>query len=372
MKLKIHPGSIALILMTILNCTGNQPHGNEFSDSPEQWPIMPFYRVDSMNPVLLPSGKAEFYDSILQQSVRWEEKDVFNPAAVVRDGKVFLLYRAEDDIGIYKGTSRIGMAVSADGLHFDKFPQPVFYPGGDAMKMYEWPGGCEDPRIVSSAEGKYIMTYTAWDGKTARLCIAASSDLVHWEKIGLAFRDAFKGRFNDTWTKSGSIVCRQNGDSVLAEKINGKYWMYFGDTDIFLAQSDDLLSWEPITGPSGNPEPVLRPRKGYFDSQLVEPGPPAILTSHGIVLIYNGMNSSEYGDNNIPAGTYSAGQALFDRSDPSKCINRLEESFFFPEKDYEITGQINRVCFLEGMVFFKGRVFLYYGTADSKVAVAVM
>ena len=29
------------------------------------------------------------------------------------------------------------------------------------------------------------------------------------------------------------------------------------------------------------------------------------------------------------------------------------------------------MCFLEGLVYFKGRWFLYYGTADSKIAVAV-
>jgi predicted GH43/DUF377 family glycosyl hydrolase len=42
-----------------------------------------------------------------------------------------------------------------------------------------------------------------------------------------------------------------------------------------------------------------------------------------------------------------------------------------PEKKYEITGQVNQVCFLEGMVPFNGKWFLYYGTADSKIAVAV-
>ena len=42
-----------------------------------------------------------------------------------------------------------------------------------------------------------------------------------------------------------------------------------------------------------------------------------------------------------------------------------------PDKKYEIEDQIDLVCFLEGLVHFKGTYFLYYGTADSKIAVAI-
>ncbi len=161
---------------------------------PSEWALLPFNRIDSINPVLLPSNTLTFMDPILNQSVLWEEKDVFNPAAVVKDGRVYLLYRAEDNIGIYKGTSRIGLAFSFDGLHFKKNPEPVFYPSEDSMKIYEWPGGCEDPRVVMSEDNQYIMTYTAWEGKTARLCVAVSKDLMHWEKKGLAFSKAYYGK----------------------------------------------------------------------------------------------------------------------------------------------------------------------------------
>jgi predicted GH43/DUF377 family glycosyl hydrolase len=113
------------------------------------------------------------------------------------------------------------------------------------------------------------------------------------------------------------------------------------------------------------------PRKGKFDSQLVEPGPPAILTEKGIVFIYNSRNSPEYGDPALPAGTYSAGQILADKNDPFNIIDRCEKNFFTPDKPYEITGQVNNVCFLEGLVYFKDKWFLYYGTADEQIAVAV-
>jgi predicted GH43/DUF377 family glycosyl hydrolase len=102
----------------------------------------------------------------------------------------------------------------------------------------------------------------------------------------------------------------------------------------------------------------------------VEPGPPAIVTKHGIVFIYNSRNSPEYGDPNLPPGTYSAGQILADPKNPFRIIDRSEQTFFKPDKDYEIRGQVNNVCFLEGLVYFKKRWFLYYGTADSQIAVA--
>ena len=146
--------------------------------------------------------------------------------------------------------------------------------------------------------------------------------------------------------------------------------MYFGDTDLFMAYSDDLIHWQPLLEQQ-KLKPVLKPRNGYFDSRLVESGPFALLTGDGIVLIYNGMNADEGGDPNLPRGAYCAGQALFDAEDPSRLIGRLERSFMKPDKDYEIEGQVNQVCFLEGMVPFKGKWFLYYGTADSRIAVAV-
>jgi predicted GH43/DUF377 family glycosyl hydrolase len=42
-----------------------------------------------------------------------------------------------------------------------------------------------------------------------------------------------------------------------------------------------------------------------------------------------------------------------------------------PDNIYEISGQVGHVCFAEGLVNYKGKWFLYYGTADSKIAVAV-
>lgn len=329
------------------------------------WAILPFIKVDSVNPILV-AGDGEFVCPLLRRPVKWEKKDVFNPAAVVRDGKVFMLYRAEDEIGKYSGTSRIGLAVSDDGLHFSRRDQPVLFPENDTLKTYEWEGGVEDPRVVETAEGTYLMTYTGYDGKIARLLVATSPDLIHWTKRGTVLN----GRHKDTWSKSGAIVARREGSRIVAEKINGLYWMYFGDTDLYLATSPDLLHWQPVEE-DGRLKPVLQPRKNYFDSRLVESGPFALLKEDGILLIYNGMNAESEGDTTYARGSYCAGQALFDKSDPSSVIERLERPFMIPDKPYEKSGQVNEVCFLEGMVPFDGKWFLYYGTADSKIAVAV-
>ena len=329
------------------------------------WAILPFMKVDSVNPILS-AGVGKFVCPILKREVNWEEKDVFNPAAVVRHDSVFLIYRAEDNIGKYAGTSRLGLAVSADGLHFIRKKEPVLFPDKDYMQVYEWEGGIEDPRIVEREDGTYIMTYTAYDGKVARLCIASSSNLVKWTKHGLVLQ----GKYIDAWSKSGAIVANQVGEKIVAQKINGKYWMYFGDTDLFMATSEDLIHWQPLEE-NNKIKSVLQPRKGYFDSRLVESGPFALLTEKGIILIYNGMNLDTGGDSTIAKGAYCAGQALFDKNDPTKLIDRLEKNFMRPDQPFEISGQINQVCFVEGLASFKGNWFLYFGTADSKIAVAI-
>jgi predicted GH43/DUF377 family glycosyl hydrolase len=196
------------------------------------------------------------------------------------------------------------------------------------------------------------------------------------------FKKVAGGKYVQIWSKSGSVVTKRVGEKLVAAKINGKYWMYFGESNIYAATSDNLIDWTPVEETDESKKQydemrkheafkiIFAPRKGKFDSELVEPGPPAILTDKGIVFIYNSKNHEKYGDANLPAGTYSAGQVLLNASDPTQVIARTESNFFKPEKSYEITGQVNSVSFLEGLVFFKNKWLLYYGTADSKIAVA--
>lgn len=340
------------------------------ADTSSNWTLLPFVKMDEVNPILKP-GTGSFIDPISKKEVKWEEKDVFNPAIVMRNGKVYMLYRAQDKIGKPGGTSRIGLAVSTDAVHFTRMPKPVLYPDNDAFKSKEWEGGCEDPRVVQDDKGVYYMTYTAFDGKTARLFVATSTDLMHWKKHGSVFAKAYHGKYVDKWSKSGSIVSRYINGQAIATKIEGKYWMYWGDTQIFCAISFDLINWIPLEVQNGDLKVVLPTRKGKFDSDLVESGPPAMLTEKGVLLMYNSRNVPSIGDKSLPEGTYTPGEVLFHWHDPTKILSRTDHYFMKPEKPYEITGQVNQVCFLEGLTQFKGAWYLYYGTGDSRIAVAV-
>ena len=326
----------------------------------------PFTKANDVNPVIVPRDAARF---------PWEAGATFNPGAVVKDGKVFVLYRAEDATGeasIGGHTSRIGLAESADGLRFTRRGAPVLFPDSDAQHSNESPGGVEDPRIVETGDGGYVLTYTQWNRQVPRLAVATSRDLIHWTKHGPAFAWSRSGKYLNMESKSGAILTRVEGDHLIAARVNGTYWMYFNVPEVLIATSDNLLDWTPLEDADGRLVKVVQPRPGYFDSWLVEAGPPAILTAHGIVLIYNAGNSSTVGDSRLPARVYTAGQALFDARNPIKLIGRSAEPFIQPTEPYERTGQYPEgTTFVEGLVPFHGRWYLYYGSADSRVGVAV-
>ncbi len=386
--------SIAIIFFSIVLLPDSSNGQRTFVNNDEQpWMLYPFKKEEKLFPILK-SDSTSFLCPIAKKEVKWQEQFVFNPAAIVRNGKVYLLFRGEDKIGKFGGTSRLGIAESSDGLHFTKYPMPILFPDNDANLEYENEGGCEDPRVVESEDGTYFLTYTAFNGKLARLCVATSKDLFHWKKRGLAFGQAKNGDYSKLWSKSGSIICRKVNEKFIATKINGKYWMYWGETDIFLATSDNLIDWEPVlkeekTGKIlsaylGNgsyrlqfDEPkyyfktAVAIREGRFDSELVEPGPPALITKQGILFIYNASNSGSKGDKNLLSGEYTVGQVLFDIKDPSSIIGRCENYFLRAEQKNEISGQMSNTAFVEAMVLFKGKWFVYYVMAEAGIGVAV-
>jgi len=285
----------------------------------------------SNRPVIAPQGDG------------WESAGTFNPSVIRHDGQIVMLYRAQDS----NGTSRLGYATSADGVRFIRRPEPILSPETE----YERGGGLEDPRLVK-IDDTYYLTYTGYNKTDAQLCLATSTDLVHWDRKGVIL-PAYRGRWNVGWTKAGAIV---------PEKIDGKYWMYFLGTaadktdQMGLAYSPDLVHWTDALD-----VPVLPRRPGRFDSRVVEPGPPPIVTAEAITLIYNGADD---------ALVYRTGVARFDRTDPRRVLSRTETPVFAPEADWEKVGQVPNVVFVEGMVLHGGRWLFYYGGADKFVGVA--
>ncbi len=354
------------------------------------WALGPF---SAPQRVLEDSAMVEFTCPLSPEPVAWAAKDVFNPGAVVHDGRICLLVRGEDRIGRYAGTSRIGLATSSDGYRFELEAEPVIAPGNDRWQAWEWPGGVEDPRVVQAPDGTFVCTYTAFDGKVGCLFVASSDDLIHWTKHGPAFAGTPYVRRP---TKAGSIVTELRDGKLVAARIAGQYWMYWGEGMIFAATSDDLvrwtplesesapdkyLSWDPeVKGPMGHwkldrvPGPqglhsLAGPRRTRFDSLLTEPGPPALLTDAGIVLIYNGGNHFIDGAPDTPPFAYQPGQLLFDSADPTAVIARLQNPFLWIDPA-EAQGQVGNVCFTEGLVAFNGQWWLYVGLADSRLGVS--
>lgn len=348
------------------------------------WALGGFVRPQGVNPLVSPIADSRFLCPMTGESVKWECADTFNPAAVVRDGQVCVLYRAEDnpDARLGHRTSRIGLVTSKDGLRVDsRAAEPVMFPDTSLIsRHFEWEGGTEDPRVVEAeVDGRplYVMTYTAWNRYKFRLSIATSRDLHHWTHHGPAFRLPLNGLFSDLACKSGSIVTEVRDGRLQAAKvkINGeeKYLMYWGEEWVCAATSDDLVNWTVITEPDGTLKYLARPRKGYFDSRLTECGPPAVKTADGIILLYNGKNrGGKDGDENYPSGTYAAGQMLFSNDNPLQLLTRLDKPFFRPMADFEKSGQYkDGTVFVEGLVYHQSRWLLYYGCADSFVGVAV-
>lgn len=306
------------------------------------FPLGPFVPL-AENPIMRPSAAPH------------EATNVYNPAAIVRNEQVCLLYRAHGaDL-----VSRICLAQSSDGIHFVRRPEPVLFP----TEAYE-SRGCEDPR-VAEVEGTYYLTYTAYDGEVALLCLATSTDLVCWEKHGPLFPEfntyalakappRSMRRVPSTWSKAGAI---------LATPINGRYLMYFGEGWVYYAWSEDLIHWVP--GPES--APVLSPEPGTFMADLVEVGPQPVITANGLILLVH--NAAVY--HNDGSVTYSCGQALFSPEDPGAVVAKMVQPWLGPQTYEEHHGLVPHVTFVEGLVNFGGSWIAYYGQSDTTIGAAV-
>lgn len=286
------------------------------------------------NPVLTPEENIQAFDKAC----------VYNPAAIVKENKVFLIYRGEEDY--YKRyISRLGLAISEDGFHFKRYDDnPVMKEDLDDPTETN---GCEDPRLIK-VNNRYFLTYVAYGGnKNITLRGAFSDDLIHWTKT----KPLVQGR-----EKSGAIV--------QAYKYNSQYVMYFGDSELKFAFSKDLQNWK------ANNVPVLSPRTDSFDNFLIEGGPPPILTDQGILVIYNSASGNTSFDGTRKFLSYAPGFAVFDKNDPAKLLYRSDKPIIQATEYWEKYGKINYVIFATALVYFNNKWLLYYGGADKSIGVA--
>lgn len=291
--------------------------------------------------------------------------------------------------------SAIGYAVSENGESFKRFSRPILDRNPSNPLEIR---GLEDPRITK-INNTFYMAYAAYNGKTPRLCVATSSDLQHWTKHQPAFK---KFNFNEMggvavgWKKGKPAerrlpkACneRTKAGGIFPKKIKDKYWMLFNEYRIWLAYSDDGISWKSL------PEPFLSPRKNteLFDNVFVEMGPPPIKTEKGWLVFYHGVND---------AAQYHLGFLLLDLNNPKKILFRSEEPIFGPQEPYELSGIVDiipdavklikqnkkqklkkllngaekkdfmpQVTFVSSAVIAGNKVRLFYGAGDSFICTA--
>lgn len=268
----------------------------------------------------------------------WEAAAVFNCAAVYDNKKVHMIYRATDIASSGKEgpfISRLGYAVSDDGIHFERMNVPVLTNVGEQEHR-----GLEDPRIVK-IENTFYMMYTGYRGKESgdyRICLASSPDLKNWKRHGIVL---------DESNKDGSLF---------PNKINGKFCMFHRrDPDIWIAYSDDLNNWTnhtSIMGPAPSSE---------WESKKIGIAGPPIKTKDGWLLIYHGVSHSH---------VYSLGIALLDLADPSKVLFRQIEPILEPELSWEKKGHVPNVVFSCGQVEIGNKLIVYYCGADTVIGAA--
>lgn len=324
----------------------------------------------------------------------WENKKLYNPGAIVHEGKIHLYYRAIGDSEDW--SSVIGYAFSDvdDGEDFIRFDDPLLKGEGKLEKR-----GLEDPRIVK-IEDTFYMTCAAYagPGEGVRLKVL-TSQYPHkdWQKHGFAlpnFDYRRDGGFFVRWGENGPVkkepnnIPRSKAGAIFPETINGKFYMLFGEHRVWMAESKDGITWE------SDKQPFLSPRdEEYFDNFFVEAGPPPIKTDQGWLVLYHGIDKRM---------TYRLGYLILDLENPRKVIYKSQNPIFGPQESYELSGivdvlpiglkEINlmtrnkwnnyldramkegfmpQVTFCCAAILIKDEVRIYYGASDSVICTAV-
>ncbi len=265
---------------------------------------------------------------------------VLNPGVAEVDGEVVLLLRIEDR----RGLSQIHVARSAngiDGWRIEK--EPLLTPGLPQYPFEEW--GCEDPRVTQVEHHKWLIAYTACSRHGPAVALGVTEDFVKVDRLGV-------------------VLPPTNKDAaVLPQTFDGLWIMLHrpstgGQEHIWHASSEEFTHWS-------QPGILLAQRGGpWWDGMRIGVGAPPIRTKEGWLLIYHGVK--EMGVRPV----YRLGLALLDLQDPRKVLARSSEWVFAAEADYELRGLVPNVVYTCGALLRGDEVWMYYGAADTVVALA--
>ena len=301
----------------------------------------------------------------------WESEAVFNPGAVISNGRVHLFYRALGPDGI----SRVGYASSKDGLHFDRSAHPVYMPETRAEAMKHHPntsparlayntglyvsgggwGGCEDPRAVQIGDRVYLTfnIFNGWHSIRVGLTSISEQDLEQelWRWRPFVFLSPPNERHKN-WV-------------LFPEKIGGKFALFHNLYDnhpakVRIEYVDDIE--EPLPR-FESPDPHLVPDRDLaWHNRTRSIGPPPVKTKYGWLSFYHAM------DKNDP-GRYKLGAMLLDLNDPRKVLYRSRYPVLEPDEWYENDWKPG-IIYASGAVVKGDTLFLYYGGGDKHIGVA--
>ncbi len=268
---------------------------------------------------------------------------VFNAAVAIVNGETLLLVRVED----FRGASHLTIARSADGIGgWQIDTQPALEPD-PAHPEEIW--GIEDPRITWLDEPKeWAITYTAFSSSGPLVSLATTKDFRQFSRLGPVMppedKDAalFPIRFNGLWAMLHRPM-------ISVPHIEGHIWLSF---------SPNLKHW-------GEHHVLLRARQGsWWDARKIGLSAPPMQTEEGWLVLYHGVRTTASGS------IYRLGLALLDRDNPVKVLRRSDEWIFGPKAPYEREGDVDDVVFPCGWTVRDGMVYMYYGAADSCIALA--
>jgi predicted GH43/DUF377 family glycosyl hydrolase len=274
----------------------------------------------------------------------YDANSVFNAAAAQVNGKTLLLVRVED----FRGVSHFTAAHSEDGVsNWEIDSEPTLRPEPTSHPEEIW--GIEDPRIVWLVElKKWVITYTAFSRGGPLVSLATTKDFQNFNRLDPVMppedKDAavFPVRFSGRWAMLHRPVAK-------LPDIPANIWISF---------SPDLKHW-------GDHQEVIQAREGsLWDAGKIGLSAPPMETSEGWLILYHGVRTTASGS------IYRLGLALLDLEDPRRVIRRSDEWIFGPKASYEREGDVDDVVFPCGWIKKEDTVFMYYGAADSCIALA--